>query len=58
MVTYDCNCKDIAITEGIFGEIYAGVLLFHLERAQLVFVMFLSVNNDAKAVLNCRICEG
>ncbi|XP_071639975.1 galactose mutarotase [Temnothorax longispinosus] len=23
MVTYDCNCKDIAITEGIFGEIYA-----------------------------------
>ncbi|KYN27730.1 Aldose 1-epimerase [Trachymyrmex cornetzi] len=23
MVTYDCNCKDIIITEGIFGEIYA-----------------------------------
>ncbi|KAG5319359.1 GALM epimerase, partial [Pseudoatta argentina] len=24
MVTYDCNCKDVIITEGIFGEIYAG----------------------------------
>ncbi|XP_018344877.1 PREDICTED: aldose 1-epimerase-like [Trachymyrmex septentrionalis] len=23
MVTYDCNCKDVRITEGIFGEIYA-----------------------------------
>ncbi|KAM0729161.1 Galactose mutarotase [Formica fusca] len=23
MVTYDCDCKDIVITEGVFGEIFA-----------------------------------
>lgn len=33
MDTYDCNCKDITITEGIFGEIYAGVLSFHKESS-------------------------
>lgn len=30
MVTYDCGCKDVVITEGIFGEIYAGISLFHV----------------------------
>ncbi|XP_026828451.1 aldose 1-epimerase [Ooceraea biroi] len=28
MITYDCDCKDVVITEGIFGEIYAEIFSY------------------------------
>lgn len=41
MVTYDCDCKDIVITEEIFGEIFAGTLLFHLRLLTYNYIKIL-----------------